>query len=148
MKSFLKIFSVVFLVMAVGVAAITALMFVAFRNAGFATVAVHDRSEGMVVTAPIPLLPIHVVSSVMGGLPVHVEWDHHDVPDVRRELTAMLSEIEAGPDAQLFELYDGGDRIVVQKRGHQLELEIDDGWDEVKISIPIRTARRFAASVD
>lgn len=147
MKSFLKIFTVVFLLMGLGIAALSGLMFIAVRNAGFASIAVHDGHEGLTVTAPIPLLPVHIATSVMNGLPVRVEWDHHELPEVRHAMAAMIAEIESGPDATLVEIDEHGDRITLSKRGDQLELNVDDGWDRVRISVPIRTASRVAHSL-
>ena len=144
MRSFLRIFLVVWLIMAVGVAAITAAMYVAVRNAGFGSVAVYDRHEGVSVTVPVPALPVHIAASVLGSVPVRVHWNHGDVPEIGESFVALLDEVAAGPDATLVEITEHGDRVRVAKNGDQIVISVDDGHDRVRVTVPIRTARKVA----
>ena len=144
MKSFLKIFLIVWSVMILGAAIVSVLAFVAIRDTGFMNVSVRDGHEGVTVRVPVPVLPVHVVANVVGSLPVRVTWSNSDVDNIGPALTSMLEEIESAPDATLLSIDDGGDRVTVRKEDGLFVVNVDDGWDEVKITVPVRTARKIA----
>lgn len=144
MKSFLKIFFVVWSVLALGTLVISLLAYVAIRETGFMNVSVRDRSEGLTIRIPVPVLPVHIVANVIGTFPVRITWSDSNTGEVGPALHAMLTEIDSAPDATLLTVQDGRDRVTVRKEKGLFVVHVDDGWDEVKITVPVRTARRIA----
>lgn len=145
MKSFLKIFSVVFLVLLAGVVALSAVTYVAVRETGFVDVRVRDRREGVTIRVPVPVLPVHAAASVAGAMPVRITWSDPEMEDFGSALHEALAELEHSPDATLLQVDDGRDRVLIRKQNGDLIVNVDDGWDsQVRVSIPLATARRVA----
>lgn len=144
MSSFLRIFLVVWSVLILGAAIASVIAYVAIRDTGFMNVSVRDRSEGVTVRVPVPVLPIHAVANVVGTFPVRVTWSDSEVGDVGPALQAMLTEIDSAPDATLLTVEDGRDTVTIRKENGLFVVRVDDGWDEVKITLPVRTARKIA----
>lgn len=144
MKSFVKIFAVVSGVMLTFAFALTLVAFFALRNTGFMEVAIRDHHEGVTVNMPVPVLPIHMAASVVGGFPVRVTWSDEEFETLAPIVQDAIAEIDAGPDMTIVALDDGADKVRIHKVNDQLVVRVHDGMDDVRITVPMRTVRKVA----
>lgn len=111
---------------------------------GFATVRVHEKSEGFHLYIPVPavLLNAGLSAAAAGGV-----FDHMDPlpPEAVRwsgVARAMVVELVDGPDATYVEVRDGDDHVVVAKRHGRFVVQVRSPDADVDVSVPARLALR------
>jgi len=111
---------------------------------GFATVRVHEKTEGFELYLPVPaaLINVGLSAAVTGGAFDHIEplppealqWS-----GVAREMLAALID---GPDATFVEVQDGEDHVVVAKRNGRFIVHVRSPDADVDVAVPARLALR------
>ena len=111
---------------------------------GVATVRVHDQQEGLNIYVPVPMALVDAAVATGAIVIPEEEWLDLDVelgewgPMVR----GLLKELEECPDFTLVEVEDDWTHVKVYKQNGSLKVEVDDQDVTVRVSVPIRSARR------
>lgn len=146
MKRFLIITSAVF---AVVILSWVALIGAVYAWGGVATVRVQDREEGVNLYVPVPMALVDAAVTTSGLVIPEAEWLDLDVelgewgPMAR----AILQELDDLPDCTLVEVEDGMTTVKISKEGGALKVLVDDEDVHVKVSVPMRSARRTLGKV-
>ena len=146
MKRFLIIVSATF---AVVILSWVVLIGAVYAWGGVATVRVQDREEGVNLYIPVPMALVDAAVTASSFVIPDEEWLDLDVelgewgPMVR----VMLEELDNLPDCTLVEVEDGLTSVRVYKEGGALKVRVDDEDVHVKVSIPMRSARRTLSKI-
>ncbi len=146
MKRFFIIVSAVFGVI---VLSWVALIGAVYAWGGVATVRVQDQNEGLNLYIPVPmaLVDAAVTTSTL-VIPEEELLDLHvELGDWGPMVHALLDELDRLPDCTLVEVVDGRTHVRVSKERGALKVLVDDEEVHVKVSVPMRSARRTLAKV-
>ena len=120
---------------------------------GFATVKLHERSEGVRLYLPVPMALVSATAATAGFLsPVHAD----DLVEIHGDLDleewepfvdALLEGLEECPDFTLVEVRDRGDWVKVAKRRGKIRVQVRDPDISLDVSVPIRPVRRTVAAL-
>ena len=146
MKRFLIVVSAVF---AVVILSWVALIGAVYAWGGVATVQVQDRHEGVNLYVPVPMALVDAAVTTGSWVVPEEEWLDLDVElgDWGPMVRSMLAELDDLPDCTLVEVEDGLTKVKVFKDGGALKVRVDDEEVHVKVSIPMRAARRTLSKV-
>jgi hypothetical protein len=111
---------------------------------GFATVRVHEKSEGFQLYIPVPavLLNAGLSAAASGGAFEHIGPLPEEAVRYTGVARAMLAELIDGPDATFVEVRDGDDHVVVAKRNGRFLVQVRSPDADVDVSVPARLALR------
>lgn len=146
MRRFLIVVSAVF---AVVILSWVALIGAVYAWGGVATVRVQDQEDGVNLYVPVPMALVDAAVTTGSWVIPEEEWLDLDVelgewgPMVR----GILEELDDLPDCSLVEVEDNTTQVKVYKEGGSLKVRVDDEDLHVKVSIPMRSARRTLAKV-
>lgn len=146
MKRFLIIVSAAFAVL---ILSWVALIGAVYAWGGVATVRVQDRQEGVNLYVPVPMALVDAAVTTSSFVVPEEEWLDLDVElgEWGPMLHAMLDELDKLPDCTLVEVEDGPTHVRVFKEGGALKVQVDDEEVHVKVSVPMRSARRTLRKV-
>ena len=146
MKRFLIVASAAFAVL---ILSWVALIGAVYAWGGVATVRVQDHNEGVNLYVPVPMALVDAAVTTTGFVVPDEEWLDLDVElgDWGPLLHAMLDELDGLPDCTLVEVEDGLTHVKVYKERGALKVRVDDEEVHVKVSVPMRSARRTLAKV-
>lgn len=108
---------------------------------GFLEVSVHEAAPGgSTVEIRVPGSLVRLACAFAPRMPPDARGpDAEAVRGIATALAAAARNFEDVPEAVLYEIEEGGDRVVVAKRGGVLSIEVDDAsGDRVRIVIPPR----------
>jgi len=145
-RRFLIIVSAVF---AVVVLSWVALIGAVYAWGGVATVRVQDHNEGVNLYVPVPMALVDAAVTTSTFVMPDEEWldMHVEVGEWGPMLRAILQELDELPDCTLVEVEDGATNVKISKQGGALRVLVDDEDVHVKVSIPMRSARRTLGKV-
>jgi hypothetical protein len=114
-------------------------------TACFATgVAIVDVREGGPgghhIVVPVPLL---VAQAALALAPIdanRLELAEHGGPELRKHLRAareVVAALAEAPDGELVRVEEPDTRVLVEKRGDSLRVEVHDGDDDVEVNVPL-----------
>lgn len=111
---------------------------------GFATVRVHEKSEGFSLYIPVPavLLNAGLSAAATGGAFAEIGPLPPEVAQYTGIARAMLVELIDGPDATLVEVRDGNEHVIVAKRHGRFTVQVRSPDVDVDVSVPARLALR------
>lgn len=111
---------------------------------GFATVRVHEKSEGFSLYIPVPavLLNAGLSAAAAGGAFADIEPLPPEAAQYVGVARAMLEELIDGPDATLVEVRDGREHVIVAKRRGRFIVQVRSPDADVDVSVPARLALR------
>lgn len=111
---------------------------------GFATVRVHEKSEGFSLYIPVPaaLLNAGISTAAVSGAFDQIDPLPPEAAKYAGVARAMLAELIDGPDATLVEVRDGRDHVVVAKRRGRFIVQVRSPDVDVDVSVPARLALR------
>ena len=146
MKRFFVIASAAFAVL---ILSWVALIGAVYAWGGVATVHVQDRDEGVNLYVPVPMALVDAAVTTSSMVIPEEEWLNLDVElgDWGPMVHAMLDELDDLPDCTLVEVEDGRTHVRITKEGGSLKVLVDDEEVHVKVSVPMRSARRTLAKV-
>jgi len=146
MKRFLIVVSACFAVL---ILSWVALIGAVYAWGGVATVRVQDREEGVNLYVPVPMALVDAAVTTSGFVIPDEEWLDLDVElgEWGPMLYAMLEELDDLPDCTLVEVEDGSTSVRVSKEGGALKVLVDDKDIHVKVSVPMRSARRTLSKI-
>lgn len=112
---------------------------------GFATVRVHEKTEGFRLYIPVPavLLNAGLSAAAAGGAFDHVPPLPEEAVRYTGVARSMLAELIDGPDATFVEVRDGPDHVVVAKRHGRFIVRVRSPDADVDVSVPARLALRL-----
>lgn len=112
---------------------------------GFATVRVHEKTEGFRLYIPVPavLLNAGISAAAAGGAFEHMGPLPEEAVRYTGVARAMLVELIDGPDATFVEVRDGHDHVVVAKRHGRFIVQVRSPDTDVDVSVPARLALRL-----
>jgi hypothetical protein len=146
MKRFFIIVSATFAVL---ILSWVALIGAVYAWGGVATVRVQDYDEGVNIYVPVPMALVDAAVTTGSLVVPKEEW-----LDMQVELgewgpmvQAVLQELDDLPDCTLVEVVDGRTHVRVSKQGGALKVLVDDDDVHVRVSIPMRSARRTLGKV-
>lgn len=124
-------------------------------SSGVATITVHDRSEGLHFTAPVPMALVDVALSATAMPAVHTAGFGHlkvdgvevDLGELGPMVVDLFEELESVPDATLVEVRDRREHVKITKRGNQLLVEVEEPMTSLRISIPTRALTHIAERI-
>ena len=114
---------------------------------GVATVRVQDRDDGVTLYLPVPMALVEAAVTTGSWVVPEEEWLDLDVeigewgewgPMIRE----LLVELDKMPDVTLVEVQDGATTVKVYKEHGKLKVRVDDEDVHVRVSVPMRSARR------
>lgn len=146
MKRFFIIVSAAFAVL---ILSWVALIGAVYAWGGVATVRVQDRTEGVNLYVPVPMALVDAAVTTSGFVIPQEEWLDMDVElgEWGPMIHAMLEELDDLPDCTLVEVVDGSTNVRVFKEGGALKVQVDEEDVHVKVSVPMRSARRTLGKV-
>jgi hypothetical protein len=146
MKRFFIIVSAAFAVL---ILSWVALIGAVYAWGGVATVRVQDGEEGVNLYVPVPMALVDAAVTTTGFVVPNEEWLDLDVElgDWGPMIHAMLEELDELPDCTLVEVEDGAAHVRVYKEGGSLKVRVDEEDVHVKVSVPMRSARRTLSKV-
>ena len=146
MKRFLIIVSASF---AVIVLSWVALIGAVYAWGGVATVRVQDHNEGVNLYLPVPMALVDAAVTTSSFVVPEEDWldMHVELGEWGPMVQAILAELDELPDCTLVEVEDGETHVRVTKSGGALKVLVDDEDVHVKVSIPMRSARRTLGKV-
>lgn len=103
---------------------------------GVAVVSVEEKSEGgMNLFLPVPLALVPIAFELapeneLRELRLHLN-------DTGPLVEAVLGELSNCPDVVLVEVHDGGETVLVEKRGDRLIVFVDTPSERVRLNIPL-----------
>lgn len=111
---------------------------------GFATVRVHEKSEGFSLYIPVPaaLLNAGLSTVAVSGVFDQIDPLPPEAAKYAGVARAMLAELIDGPDATLVEVRDGEEHVVVAKRHGRFIVQVRSPDADVDVSVPARLALR------
>lgn len=117
-------------------------------TACFATgVAIVDVREGGPdghrIVVPVPLMIAQVALAFAPIDAARLDLAHHGGPELREHLQAareVVAALAEAPDGELVRVEEPGRRVVVEKRGGSLHVEVHDGDDDVVVNVPLEVA--------
>lgn len=146
MKRFLIIASAAFAVL---ILSWVALIGAVYAWGGVATVRVQDREEGVNLYVPVPMALVDAAVTTTGFVVPEEEWLDLDVElgEWGPMIHVMLEELDDLPDCTLVEVEDGATHVRVYKEGGALKVLVDEEEVHVKVSVPMRSARRTLGKI-
>lgn len=146
MKRFLIVVSAVF---GIVVLSWVALIGAVYAWGGVATVRVQDRDEGVNLYVPVPMALVDAAVTTSSLVIPEEEWLDLDVElgEWGPMIHAMLEELDDLPDCTLVEVEDDFTHVRVYKEGGALRVLVNDDGVHVKVSVPMRSARRTLGKV-
>ena len=130
-----------FLIWTAAVAAISWNVFEAMASSGTINVRV-DTQDGRFrarVPACIAVTALSATRFDIGGIGYEV---NDGLQDWRPALRAAILELDRYEHVPLLEIHEGGDRIRVMKIRGRMMIEIDEGMEQIRVSVPMATLRR------
>lgn len=118
----------------------------ALSSEGFIHVRVHEKHAGgdnVFVIVPAAIVPIaaHFVPRENLG------EASQNIRPYLPVINAAIPALEESPDGVLVEVRDTDDHVLISKSGGSLVIDVNDSDDVVHVSVPLRAARSFAASL-
>jgi hypothetical protein len=102
------------------------------------------QSDGPRILVPVPLF---VARAALGFAPDDAKWV--DVPELGEysELAAgVIEELRRAPDAVLVEVEDGRDRVLIEKIGDEIAIDVESDDEEVTVRLPLTVAAEIFES--
>lgn len=96
--------------------------------------------DGHHIVVPVPLMIAQAALAVAPAHATHLDLAKHGGADLRRNMGAARGVIEAladAPDGELVRVEEPGQRVVVEKRGGTLHVEVHDSDDDVDVNVPL-----------
>ena len=146
MRRFLIVVSAIFAVVVLGW---VALIGAVYAWGGVATVRVQDKAEGVNLFIPVPMALVDAAVTTSTWVIPEEEWldMHVELGSWGPMVQAMLAELDDLPDVTLVEVEDGSTHVRVYKENGALKVSVDDDEVHVKVSLPMRSARRTLSKV-
>lgn len=146
MRRFLIVVSAIF---AVVVLSWVALIGAVYAWGGVATVRVQDSNEGVNLYVPVPMALVDAAVTTGTWVVPDEDWldMHVELGDWGPMVQEMLAELDNLPDVTLVEVEDGSTHVRVYKENGALKVSVDDDEVHVKVSMPMRSARRTLSKV-
>lgn len=139
-----RLFIVVSAAFGVVVLSWVALIGAVYAWGGVATVRVQDHNEGVNLYVPVPMALVDAAVTTSSFVVPDEEWldMHVELGEWGPMFEAMLEELDELPDCTLVEVEDGETHVRITKQGGSLRVLVDDEDVHVKVSVPMRSARR------
>jgi hypothetical protein len=142
-------------VLALGWAIVLGSAFAWATSGGVAMISVHDRSEGLRFSAPVPMALVDIALTATALPAVHtaglgqltVDGVEVDLGELGPMVVALLEELDSVPNATLVEVRDGRTHVKVVKSGKKLLVEVEEPMTSVRLSIPTRAVAHIAERV-
>ena len=146
MRRFLIVISAVF---GVVILSWVALIGAVYAWGGVATVRVQDQNEGVNLYVPVPMALVEAAVTTSGWVIPEEEWldMHVELGEWGPMVEEMLAELDDLPDVTLVEVEDGTTHVRVFKEGGALKVSVDDEEVHVRVSLPMRSAKRTLSKV-
>lgn len=96
------------------------------------------QSDGPRIVVPVPLF---VARAALGFAPEEAKWV--DVPELAEysELAArVIEELRNAPDGVLIEVEDGNERVLIEKVGDEIAVEVEGDDEDVSVHLPLSVA--------
>jgi hypothetical protein len=118
-----------------------------FVNAGILIVDVREEGpEGHCVFVPVPLA---LARTALWFVPDHkLVVDKPEFAEHRELALRLLRELEKAEDADLVEVTDGDERVLVRKVGNQIEVHVSSDRENVDVRVPLAVVTRILESYD
>lgn len=147
MRRFLTIVAATMLVLILGSGLLLAGTIAA---TGLVTVRVNEQGpEGTNLYMPVPAGFLY-----LGVAALPYVLSEEDLAEIRADLgevgpaiAALGEALEDCPDAVLVDVQDHGESVRITKRGRSLLIHVDDGRDQVRISVPAALVSRTVNAV-
>lgn len=146
MRRFLIVVSAIF---AVVVLSWVAVIGAVYAWGGVATVRVQDKGEGVNLYVPVPMALVDAAVTTSTWVIPDEKWLDLQVElgDWGPMVQEMLAELDDLPDVTLVEVEDHSTHVRVYKENGALKVSVDDDEVHVKVSLPMRSARRTLSKV-
>lgn len=146
MRRFLIVVSAIF---GVVVLSWVALIGAVYAWGGVATVRVQDQGEGVNLYVPVPMALVDAAVTTSAWVIPEEEWldMHVELGSWGPMVQEMLAELDDLPDFTLVEVEDDSTHVRVYKENGALKVSVDDDEVHVKVSLPMRSARRTLSKV-
>jgi len=112
----------------------------ALCSEGFIHVKVHEKQPGG--THLNLIVPAALVPATLSFVPKqHLAHASHDLRQYLPIIDAAVPALEDCPDGVLVEVRDPGEHVLITKSGWSVVVDVNDGDDEVHVSVPLRAAQ-------
>lgn len=123
------------------------LMAVLIGASGVVVVDVHEGGpDGHHFVIPVPMFLAHAALSFAPEEAKYIQCE--DFAPYQDLSVQVLEEIQKAPDGVLVEVHDGGERVLIQKVGKNLQIDVEDAGEEVHCTVPIQGAIRMIEAYD
>ncbi len=143
-----------FLIVLSAIAGVIVLSWVALIGAiyawgGVATVRVQDPGEGVNLYVPVPMALVDAAVTTSSWVVPEEDWLDLQVEmgDWGPLVQELLAELDGMPDVTLVEVEDGATRVRVRKENGSIKVHVVDDEVDVRVSLPLRSARRTLSKV-
>jgi hypothetical protein len=102
------------------------------------------QSDGPRIVVPVPLF---AARAALGFAPEKAKWV--DVPELGEysELAArVIEELRSSPDGILVEVEEGTERVLIEKVGDEIAIEVEDDDEDVSVHLPLSVAAEIFES--
>lgn len=148
-----KTFTILLALLVVVAAGWLCMIGAAFALGGVITVELVDRSEGLDLYLPVPVVLVDAVlmsasspALSSAGFPtLEVDGVGVDLGELGPFVLELFEELDQLPDVTLVEVEDGFDRVRISKTDGKLRVEVEEPGTSIEIAVPTRGARRLAA---
>ena len=144
MKRFFIVVSAVFAVVILGW---VALIGAVYAWGGVATVSVQDPTEGVHLYVPVPMAVVDAALTTGAWVVPDEDWldlevEMSDLGQWGPMVRELLAELDRMPDVTLVEVEEGDTFVKVFKENGQLKIRVEEEDVSVRVSVPMRSARR------
>jgi len=118
-----------------------------FVNAGILIVDVREGGpDGERIFVPVPLA---LARTALWFVPdEHLVIKEPEFAEHRELALRLLRELEKAEDADLVEVHDGDEQVLVRKVGNQIEVHVSNGRENVDVRAPLAVVTRILESYD
>jgi len=118
-----------------------------FVNAGILVVDVReDGPDGHHVFVPVPLA---LARTALWFVPTkHLAVKEPEFEEHREMVLRLLRELGKAEDADLVEVHDGDESVLVRKVGNHLEVHVSNNSEKVDVRAPLAVVTRILESYD
>lgn len=121
----------------------------AWQNAGTLIVEVFEKGPGGdAVSIEIPGIVIPLAVNMMPEVVIRECSDNEDLQQVFPILSAIADELKKMPDAEIVSVQQGNEFVVIEKRGSNLIIDVDNDSETVHVSIPISAVSAFCKKME
>jgi hypothetical protein len=102
------------------------------------------QTDGPRILVPVPLF---AARAALGFAPEEAKWV--DVPELGEysELAArVIEELRSCPDGVLVEVEEGTERVLIEKLGDEIAIEVEDDDEDVSVHLPLSVAAEIFES--